>query len=205
MLTLLANHPHGGGQTFVDFIKAESRNQLVDGVVHAGAVLVLSALIVCFVLLSRYLGPGRVAVVAGLTTFCVGCAAMMASMVLDGLVVPAIAVRFGRTAEDLRLAQPLVIFCGILIRFLMPIGLLFQAAAMLSWSAVIVRTRGWRLAPGVFGLAAAIFLIISLAFALPTPGEHLLLGGLVLLSTWYLALAGLLWAEEVRGGAATPT
>ena len=62
--TLLAFHPGGGGGGFAEFLKAEARDQLIDGVVHGGFILTLSILIVCFVFLSRLLGSARVAVVA---------------------------------------------------------------------------------------------------------------------------------------------
>ncbi|MDB6157427.1 MAG: hypothetical protein JWO04_1133 [Gammaproteobacteria bacterium] len=93
-LTLLANHPMPGAHTFADLIKAEARNQFVDGLVHGGFMATLSVLIVCFVFLSRALGMARVAVVAAFVAFCIGCGALMGSMILDGFVVPAIAVRF---------------------------------------------------------------------------------------------------------------
>jgi len=197
-LTLLANHPMAGGHGLADLIRAEARNQFADGLVHGGFIVTLSVLIVCFVFLSRLLGMARVAVVAGLVAFCVGCGALMASMVLDGFVIPAIAVRFtGMDSSDgLAQTQTLFILCGTLIRFLMPMGLLFQAAAMLSWSSAIVGSRGWRLAAGVFGLAAGVLLIGAISALLPRLREHILLGGIVVLAVWYFALAGVLCARN---------
>jgi hypothetical protein len=196
--TLLANHPMAGAHTIADLIKAEARNQFADGLVHGGFIVTSSVLIVSFVFLSHALGMARVAVVAGLVAFCVGCGALMGSMILDGFVIPAIAVRFSGmgNADGLAQAQTLFILCGTLIRFLMPMGLLFQSAAMLSWSSVIVGRRGWRLAVGVFGLAGAIVLIGAMLAPLPRMREHVLLGGIVVLSVWYLALAGVLCARS---------
>jgi hypothetical protein len=73
---------------------------------------------------------------------------------------------------------------------------LFHAAAMLSWSLAIIGNRGWRWAVGVFGIAAGLSLAAAIAVLLPVSGEHVLLGGIALLSLWYLALAGLLWARN---------
>jgi hypothetical protein len=195
LLTLLANHPRGEEHGLAGIIEAESRNQLADGVVHGGVILVLTALIVSFVLLSQRLGPKRVTVVIGLTTFCVGCAALMASLFLDGLVVPAIASRVvGSTrGNSLDEAAPLILLCGVLIQYLLPLGLFFQAAAMLSWSAAILTRNGRRLAVGAFGLSGALLLMGALLVTLPRVPEHLIVSGLLLLSLWYLGLAAVLY------------
>jgi hypothetical protein len=200
-LTLLANHPMpGGGHAFVDIMQAEARDQFADALVHGGFIVTLSVLIVCFALLSRALGMERVAVVAGLVAFCVGCGALMGSMIVDGFVIPAIAVRLSAvgTADGLGKAQTLFMLCGTLIRFLMPMGLLFQGAAMLSWSAAIVGSRGWRLAVGVFGLTGGILLIGGMLAPLPRLREHVVLGGIVILAIWYLGIAGALAARNGR-------
>jgi len=201
-LALLANHPAPGGHTFADLLQAEARNQFADAVVHGGFIVTSSVLIVCFALLSRGLGVERVAVVAGFVAFCVGCGALMGSMILDGFVIPAIAIRFSDVgnADGLGRAQTLFILCGTLIRFLMPMGLLFQGAAMLSWSSVIVGSRGWRLGVGVFGLAGGILLTGALLAPLPRLREHVLLGASVVLAVWYLAIAGALCARDGSSG-----
>jgi hypothetical protein len=197
-LTLLANHPAAGGHAIADLIKAEASNQFADGLVHGGFILTLSALIVCFVFLSRGLGMERVSVIVGLVAFSVGCGALMASMMLDGFVIPALARRFTGTSDGDTLIQAstLFIFSGTLIQLLMPMGLWFQAAAMLSWSLEIVGHRGWRLAAGAFGMAAGTLVMGAICVALPRVGDHVLFGGIVLTSVWYSALAGALWARN---------
>jgi hypothetical protein len=197
-LTLLANHPMAGAHTFADLIKAEVRNQLADALVHGGFIVTLSVLIVCFVFLSRALGMARVAVVVGLVAFCVGCGAFMGSMIVDGFVIPALAVRFSGmgNADALTRAETLLILCGTLIRFLMPMGLLFQSAAMVSWSSVIVGRRGSRLVAGVLGVAGGVLLIGALLAPLPRLREHVLLGGIAVIAAWYLALAAVLACSD---------
>ncbi len=196
-LTLPANHPAPAGHGLPDLISAEARDRLRDALVHGGFIVTLAVLIVCFAFLSRRLGAERVPVVAGFVAYCIGCGALMLSMIVDGFAVPAIATRFSDTpgGADLKSAETLFILCGTLIRFLMPLGLLFQAAGMLAFSAVIVRGGGWRRAVGVFGVGAALFLGTAL-LAVPPRGEtHVLLGGIVLQSLWYLGLAGLFWEK----------
>ena len=190
-LTLLANHPTGGAHNLTDFIKEEARNQFVDGLVHGGFIVTQGALSVCLLFLSRRLGPDRVPVVIAVVAFLVGCGALMASMILDGFVSPAIAVRLAGTdsADNLLMAKTLLILLGTLIRFLMPMGILLQAVAMLAWSSVIARGRGLPRVVGVFGLVASVALIIVLLAAPIAMATHVLLGGILLQAIWYLALA----------------
>ena len=66
-LTLLASHPSSGARSFAEFVQDEARHVLIDGLVHGGFIVTLSALIVCFVLLSQRLGSGRAPIVIGLS------------------------------------------------------------------------------------------------------------------------------------------
>ena len=193
-LLLLSSHPAGGGATLADILKHEAQNQRVDGLVHGGMVVVLTALIVCFVLLARLLGQGKARVTTGLVSFCVGSGALMASMLLDGFATPAIAVRFAgvELPADLAIAKTSLILLGTVIRFLMPMGLLFQAVAMLAFSSVIVAGAGLRRIIGVFGVAAALS-IIGATLAVPAPmAGHVMLGCILLLAIWYLTLTPVL-------------
>jgi len=185
-LTLLAAHPRARAGSFAELLRYEADHRLIDGLVHGGFIVTLSALMVCFVLLARVLGSWGVPVISALVAFLVGAAALMASMIVDGFATPAIAARF---AADLPTAKTLFILLGTLVRFLMPMGLLFQSAAMLGWSWTIVRNRGLGLAVGVFGLATALSTTVAL-FALPAILlNHVLLAAIVLQGIWYLGLA----------------
>jgi len=199
--TLLANHPGGGGGNFADSLKAEARNQLSDAIVHGGFIVTLCVLIVCFVLWSRLLGSARVAVVVGMVAFCVGCGGLIASMILDGFVSPALAVRFVGTDSpgNLAMARTLLVFCGTSIRFLMPLGIAFQSVAMLSWSSVLLtRSGGCGRAVGIFGSVCAVLLIVALLAAPAKLTTHVLLAGIGVQVVWYLGLAGLLCASHKR-------
>jgi hypothetical protein len=191
-LTLLANHPIGNPKSFADLIKDEAAHQIIDGVVHGGFCITLVALIICFVFFSRFLGSAKPSVVIGLVCFCAGSGALIASMVLDGFAIPAIAVRLAGV-DDLQSAKTLFILVGTLIGFLMPMGLLFQFIAMLSWSWAIVKRPGFARAVGLFGSVVAIVLIVAI-FAIPTAmAAHVILGGVALQAIWYLAIAALLF------------
>jgi hypothetical protein len=192
--TLLGNHPDGGSGSFADMLQSEARNQLRDAIVHGGFVVTLCVLMVCFVFWSRLLGAARAAVVVGMVAFCVGCGGLIASMLLDGFVAPALAARFvvADSPDNPAMARTLLIFCGTVIRFLMPLGLVFQSVAILSWSSVLLGARGAARAVGGFGSICAVLLIIGLLAAPAKLVPHLLLVGIATQVIWYLGIAGLL-------------
>ena len=70
----------------------------------------------------------------------------------------------------------------------MPTGLLFQATAAVSWSAVLVRRDGLLHCAGLFGIAAGATIVVGIA---ATAGRvsHVLIGAIVLTAAWY-ALVG---------------
>jgi hypothetical protein len=194
-LTLLASHPSGSPGGFADLVRDEAAHQFIDGVVHGGFVVTLVALIICFVLMSRFLGLAKPRVVIGLVCFCVGCGALIASMLLDGFAIPAIAVRFADT-DDLQSAKTLFVLVGTLIRFLMPMGLLFQFVAMLSWSSAIVKGPGLARAVGLLGLVVAIFLMTAIVAVPSAMAAHIILAGVALQAIWYLSIAALLFSRS---------
>jgi hypothetical protein len=193
-LALLASHPTGSARTLADVLREEAQSVWINGVVHGGFIITLAALMVCFKLLSRRLGSRRLSVAIALTAFSIGSGLLIASMILDGIVTPALAVRFADagSADNLTMARTLFILCGTVISFLMPIGMLFQSTAIVCWSAAIVKGPGVRRGVGASGLAAGVTLIIGLLAVPPALKPHLLLAGIALQAMWYLALAALL-------------
>jgi hypothetical protein len=146
----------------------------------------------CFAALSRILSVASKLVSLGFVLFCAGAAALMMSMTLDGLVIPALAARCLRenSPECLASARTLFLFSGILISILMKMGLLFEGASMFPYSLAIVR-RG-AMAVGIYGIVAALLLLVS-TLMISGINPHLLIGGILLLCVWYFALAILLW------------
>ena len=175
MTTLLVNHPTDG---------AEASHQLRDALVHGGFIVTQCILLIGFTIWSRRSGSSRVPVVVGMVCFCVGSGALMASMLLDGFVSPALALRF---AGDPDTARVLLSFGGTVIRFLMPWGLALQLAAMLSWSLVLITQAGVSRVVGAVGVVCAIAVPTGAAFM--SLSAHLILGTLLVQVVWYLGLA----------------
>jgi hypothetical protein len=145
-IVLLAFHPMDSATTFADVVKSEAMNQARDGVVHGGDIALLAVEMACFAIFSTRLGLNRAMSVAGLSFFAAGAAAFSASLLIDGLVIPAIAVKsLAVPGQGLATARILFLLCGTLIRFLMPMGLLFQWAGIACWGAAIAQatSRLW--------------------------------------------------------------
>jgi hypothetical protein len=167
-LLLLAVHPGGSPQTFAEVLKDEASNQGPDALVHGGFVAVLAIEMVCFAALAARLGAGRVRVLAALVFTAAGSATLAGSMIFDGLLTPAIAVKYlAGPPERLEAARTLISLCGLMIRFLMPMGLAFQAAGILAWSAALAGRGGagrWTAIAGlVLGGGALAALTITVA------------------------------------------
>lgn len=171
MAVLLANHAAGN-----------------PAIVHGGFIVIQCVLMVCFVIWSRMLGSDRVAVVVGMVMFCVGCGALIGSMLLDGFVSTALEMRY---SGDPGTARILLSFCGTLIRFLMPMGLILQSVALCSWSSVLLREAGAMKAVGVFGVVCA---VATLGLFLPFRdlSAHGVICAIVVQVLWYLGLAAAL-------------
>ncbi len=183
-LGLLVNHPSAAAQTFADVLRSEAASRTVDAVVHGGFIAVLGAQLVCLAVLSMRLGLHRIPAVAGLVLGAIGTAFLMLSMLLDGLVTPAIAARYVDVVERQGEARILFVLLGTIIAFVMPTGLLFQAAGMMSWSAAFVRREGLLRGAGLFGIAAGAMIIVAIA---ATAGRvpYVLIGAIVVAAGWY--------------------
>jgi len=137
-MALLAVHPGGSPTTFLDMLKDEAANQGPDALIHGGFVGVLAVEMACLASLAARLGAGRARVLTALVFTAAGSLALAESMIFDGLVTPAIAVKYlAAPPEKLEAARTLIALCGLMIRFLMPLGLAFQAAGILAWSTAL--------------------------------------------------------------------
>jgi hypothetical protein len=165
----LAAHPGETATTFAGVLKEEAANRNVAGVVHGGYIAVLVLQIIGYAKLSARLDLRRLVSLAGVVLFAAGAAFLSASLLLDGLVIPAIAV-----------------FCETAIGFLMPIGLAFQGAAIASWGAAL--WRGSRLA-GAIGLLFGLGMLGTLAANIVRPNPLLVMGLLIVPMLWAFVAA----------------
>lgn len=181
-LVLLALHPGGDARNFADVLKDEAGHQLANAIVHGGFIVVLALQMVCYAVLSGRLGWQRPVTIAGVVFFAMGVAFFSASLLLDGLVTPAIAARYLAKPDKIESARVLLVLLGTLVSFLMPIALAFQSAAIAAW--------GWALnasgarGAGLTGLALGGLMIAAViaSFALGNPMA--LMGAIVAAAVW---------------------
>jgi hypothetical protein len=200
LVLLLLFHPHEHLHAFSDIVEFEIRRRLVNELVHGGAIAVFLLLLAGHVALARLLSTATIPVAVAVTAFGGGCALITASLVPDGLVVPALALQY-HAAQDLNLQpsiEELMRFCWTSIRILMPMALLSFAVSALAWCAPLLRAgRRSRLAGAASGVTGLIIGVTIAATAL-SPSDHAVLGSLLLVALWHLALAVALIRGDVE-------
>jgi hypothetical protein len=192
-LVLLGLHPSETATTFAGVLKDEALHQGLNGVVHGGFIAVLALEMAAYAAFSsrlRGLLP-----VTGLVLFSVGVAFLSASLFCDGLIVPAIAAKYAAVPEKIESARTLFVLCETAIRFLMPLGLAFQAAGVAAWGMALVRgpSRWGGVAGSVLGLGVLAALVITYAQLNPL----VVMASLAALSLWGFIASGLLLRRAV--------
>jgi hypothetical protein len=192
-LVLLAIHPGDSATDFAGVLRSEAAGRFMDAIVHGGFAVLLVVEFICLANFSTALGLARTPVVAGLTFFAAGSAAFAASVFIDGLVLPAIAVKYlAAPTAKLDEARALFILSGAMIGALQPLAILFQWAAVACWSAVLVRMKsrftgilGMLLAGSVL---AALFASLTIRSLAPLGGGAILIAGILGQALWLAAI-----------------
>jgi hypothetical protein len=195
-ILLLLAHPGDAATSFADILKSEAAHRALDAVVHGGYIAVLAVQSICLAIISRRLGLARAPVVAGLVFFAIGVAFSAGSLLTDGLIVPAIAAKYlAAPADKLEFAKSLFVLCGAAIRVLMPMGLLFQSAGIVSWSLALL--RGTSRTAGMLGLLIGGATVAALAATVTTLNPLVVMGGLAAQAVWIVAVGALLIGRKL--------
>ncbi len=192
-LGLLANHPSAPARNFAELLHNEAANQIIDGVVHASFIVVVAIQLACLAIVSTRLSRHRAWAVAGLVLASAGAGFLMLAMLLDGLLTPALAALYVDKLDRQNEARPLFALLGMLVRFLMPAGLLFQAASLACWGVPLVGERGLRRSAGWFGIVVGA-LVVAVVAATAGAVTHILIGAIVAIAAW----SGLLGVALLR-------
>jgi len=150
----------------------------------------------CLANVSMRMRRRRAWAVAGLVMASAGAGFLMLSMLLDGLLTPALAALYVDKLDRQNDARPLFALIGMLVRFLMPAGLLFQATSLVCWGGPLVGDSGIRRGTGWFGIVTG---ILVAAAVVTTAGRvmHVLIGALVAIAAWYALLGVALLRDRV--------
>ena len=191
-VVLLAAHPGGGSPVLADVLRNEAAQGLADAVVHGGFVLVMSLELVGFAALAVRAGPFRTPVLAAMLFALVGSGLLAASMVVDGLITPAVAVRYATVpAVRQEPARALLVLIGAAVSVLMPMGLAFLGAAALAWGAALSPMRGAARIVGLLALALGVVIVGASGASLQALGMIGLIVALLGSAAWATA-AGIL-------------
>lgn len=192
---LLAIHPGGEAKTFADVLQNEAANRAMDAVVHGGFIIVLALQLVSYAVFSRRLGLSRVATVAGIVLFAVGAAFLAGSMLMDGLVLPAVAAKYAGHSDKIEQARTIYVLGGTMISFLMPIGLTFQSAAIAAWGAALIGAK--QRVAGMGGLILGAIMLAIMVLGLATMNAMALMAGISGTGLWALVAGGLMASGKV--------
>ena len=193
-MALLAGHPGAGGSAqLADVLRSEAAQAGMDAVVHGGFVLVLSLELVGFAALAVKAGPRRTSVLAAMVFALVGSGLLAASMVIDGLVTPAVAARYAAApVAKQEAARALLVLIGAAISVLMPMGLAFLGAAALAWGVALTPMRGKARIGGALALALGVVIVAATGASLQAVGMIGLIVALLGSVIWAIAAGVLL-------------
>ena len=194
-VALLAAHPGDDGPPLLAAVlRREAAQAVSDAIVHGGFVLVLVLELIGFSALAVRSGPWRTSVIAALVFALTGSSLLAASMILDGLVTPAVAGHYSQlTADKQEPARALFAVLGAAIRVLMPAGLAFLGASSLAWGAALLPAAGRGRVGGAIALACGAVVILAVGMSLQSVGVIGLPVAILGVAAWAVA-AGVLLA-----------
>jgi len=183
----------GGGRNALEILQGIARLQVLKEVVHGVAIASVCAYAFGYAALARRLGLARPLVLAGLTVYLFGCAAMIGATILDGFVTPHIAMDAITGSPDrIDFAYLLIHSIGIVLNDLAKLGWVLQAVGTLAWSLALMRDGGFNRAIGWVGLLSSGLVVALIAGSAVNMTMTSLLSVLLAQLTWNLAAALLL-------------
>ena len=189
----------GGGNNPLEILQGIARLQGLKELVHAVAIASVCAFAFGYATLARRLGLQGPLVLAGLTTYLIGCIAMIGATITDGFVTTHIAMdAITGTPERVAFAYNLIRYAGVALNDMARLGWLLQAVGTLAWSAALVQQRGFHRTAGVVGVLSSLLVIVLIAGSATYMTMTSLLSVLVAQLAWNVAAAVLLVRKPVN-------
>jgi hypothetical protein len=161
--------------------------------VHAVAIASVLAYAYGYTALAARLDLRRPLVMAGLTTYLLGCAAMLGATIMDGFISSDVAAKFihAGMASDPKSGLMLIDFMGIALSDLADLAWVLQAAAAIAWSVTLLREGQHQITAliGVVANAAVVGLVFSYGINMDMTA---MMGTLIAQAVWNLAAATML-------------
>lgn len=191
----------GGGNNPLEILQGIARLQGLKELVHAVAIASVCAFAFGYATLARRLGLRRPLVLAGTTTYLIGCLAMIGATITDGFVIPHMAAdAITATPERVAFACSLIHYAGVALNDLAKLGWLLQAAGTLAWSSALVQERGFNRVVGVVGVLSSLLVIALIAESATYMTMTSLLSVLLAQLVWNVAAAVLLMRNPANAG-----
>ena len=183
-------------------IKAGEPNELftrigesafADRFAHGALILFIVAQLFAFCRFTQRQGIRRALILFGFIFYVLGTVAMIGAALVDGFFVPEIG------ASYLSVPQPtadaglsLLRFCSIAIQLFTKSGVIAISAAILLWSASLIRTGRAPFLAALVGVAAVLSQVYILVHRGPTITAHTIVPIVAAMAVWYFVMGLLL-------------
>jgi hypothetical protein len=193
----------GGGSNPLEILQGIARLQPLKEVVHAVAIASVCAFAFGYATLARRLGLRQPLVLLGLSTYLIGCVAMVGATITDGFIVTHIAVDAVHAApERVAFAYNLIHYAGVALNDMAKLGWILQAVGTLAWSIALVREHGFSRVAGVVGMLSSMLVVTLIVGSATNMSMTSLLSVLLAQLIWNFAAAALLLRDPVSVDAA---
>lgn len=187
----------GGGTTPAQVLAGIAGLAWLKALVHGVAIASVCAYGFGYASLARRLGMHRPLVLGGLVVYLIGCVAMVGATIIDGFVIPHVALDASAAPDRIRFAYDLVHYLGVVLNDLAKLGWILQAIGALAWSCVLLRTAGFERAIGLLGLLSSALVCAVVLGSATSMSMAALLGVLIAQLLWNLAAAVLLLRRPI--------
>jgi hypothetical protein len=183
----------GGGSNPLEILQGVARLQVLKEVVHGVAIASVCAYAFGYATLARRLGLHRALVLLGLSTYLIGCIAMVGATITDGFITTHIAVdAISATPERVAFAYNLIRYAGVALNDMAKLGWILQAVGTLAWSIPLVHERGFHRVAGVIGILSSALVVVLIFVSATNMSMTSLLSVLLAQLIWNFAAATLL-------------
>lgn len=203
MVALMSQHPsqrvHETSAMFAEAVRLAIQTKAV----HSLLLVAMAALVFGLLGFAQRLGPERPFVRLGAVACVLGAVALGGAGVLNGLVLPAMAIHFAdRTPAEMEMAGTVLVFSFLLNQSLAGVGVVAWSVAVFAWSLVIVGHAGaWKWI-GILGIGTGVAgaaMLLSGHLRMDVHGFGLFVLGQAL---WSIAVGiTLTWASGASGEA----